>query len=618
MQKLLKVTFLLVLCLLLFTRSLCDSGSTEPKNEAPGITGITSTRQVIDWGCTCQLSVTASDPDGDEMTYEWACTGGAFVGVTDSSTVTWKAPESGSGNYICEVTVKDDERFSTEEKMIIVRAHPQLSLNVTDLNFQGHTETLPLSISNSGTGTLSWHITSSDDWLSVDPEQGETQSGTHRVNVSVARDHLDPGDYHGTLTVIYYDTSFYKKMPGHSTAITQEVGVELKKLAPAELNVSPLVLDFGETINSLPVNISNTGEDELQWEVVSVSESWISSGIDEGTTNSETDEVRIYVSRAGLAIGDYSGSVVIGDKVNGTTVTVELTMVVTQPVLDVSETDLDFGEVETVKTCIVSNAGGGMLTWSASENAAWLNVLPSGGGLEAGSSTEVTLTVLRSALSSGTNEVVVTFDSDGGTSEVRVTATGCNGEWLEIDDGSFENKMTMGGSGWMWSRFNRPTGWSALKITKVKIYVKSSSSYSFDIDGFNQYQYTNGYYYPAGSYIGLTSNVSQGLGWHEHSVTPKIFTSSKFFAAVYFRSASGPYLGVDASNTYATQCGGTAGTNKLIIKGARWGIRIYVEQCSSTGKALPGNDPEKGMWLDAEVYYDEKQIGDFPSKKMIK
>lgn len=60
-----------------------------------------------DWVTTsggCKVRCAASDPDGDELTYQWMATGGNISG--QGPTVTWTAPKT-PGTYVITVMVAD-------------------------------------------------------------------------------------------------------------------------------------------------------------------------------------------------------------------------------------------------------------------------------------------------------------------------------------------------------------------------------------------------------------------------------------------------------------------------------------------------------------------------------
>lgn len=79
---------------------------------------------------------------------------------------------------------------------------PILQLLQTALNFPSAVNSLPLQIKNNGGGTLTWNLTESLDWLTLDQTSGSTAAGqTSTVNVTVNRTGQNPGSYTGTISV---------------------------------------------------------------------------------------------------------------------------------------------------------------------------------------------------------------------------------------------------------------------------------------------------------------------------------------------------------------------------------------------------------------------------------
>jgi hypothetical protein len=86
---------------LLLTVSSC----TTVTNRLPVITGLEAEAEWIAPSGSIQLTCTASDPDGDEMSYEWIATGGD-ISDTGAAAI-WTAPEE-VGMYDITVVVDDD------------------------------------------------------------------------------------------------------------------------------------------------------------------------------------------------------------------------------------------------------------------------------------------------------------------------------------------------------------------------------------------------------------------------------------------------------------------------------------------------------------------------------
>jgi hypothetical protein len=94
-----------------------------PANQPPVISDLAVNSQgEINPGVSYQIECTASDPDGNELTYAWSTDGGYISGV--GSTATWTAPNK-TGAYTITVIVTDGrEGIATK----------QLALNVLALN----------------------------------------------------------------------------------------------------------------------------------------------------------------------------------------------------------------------------------------------------------------------------------------------------------------------------------------------------------------------------------------------------------------------------------------------------------------------------------------------------
>jgi len=73
-------------------------------NHRPAITSLAAELERVLPSGSCQIVCTASDRDGDELSYEWSASGGGING--EGATVTWTAPNS-EGSYNVTATVTD-------------------------------------------------------------------------------------------------------------------------------------------------------------------------------------------------------------------------------------------------------------------------------------------------------------------------------------------------------------------------------------------------------------------------------------------------------------------------------------------------------------------------------
>jgi hypothetical protein len=104
-------------------------------NHRPVITSLQAEPAGISPGGSCQIVCDATDPDGNQLSYNWSATGGIING--EGATVTWTAPSS-SGSYSVEATVSDDRGGeATGQVSITVRTNhaPTIKSLVADANW---------------------------------------------------------------------------------------------------------------------------------------------------------------------------------------------------------------------------------------------------------------------------------------------------------------------------------------------------------------------------------------------------------------------------------------------------------------------------------------------------
>jgi len=115
----------------LFSASSC----TTPTNHQPIITSLEAKSE---WAApldSLQVTCIASDPDGDELSYDWSASGGELSGAGD--TVTWVAPTS-EGSYSVAVAVTDSRGGEvTDHVAITVRTNnaPTIASLIADIDW---------------------------------------------------------------------------------------------------------------------------------------------------------------------------------------------------------------------------------------------------------------------------------------------------------------------------------------------------------------------------------------------------------------------------------------------------------------------------------------------------
>ncbi|ALA58834.1 beta strand repeat-containing protein [Nitrospira moscoviensis] len=271
-----------------------------------------------------------------------------------------------------------------------------------------------INVSNSGGGTLTWTATDNAAWLTVTPATG-TNSGTLTASVNLSG--LAAGTYHAAVTI----------SGSGVTAKTVPVTLTVSAAAAPAIGLNPTSLSFSGTVGGAnpaakSIGISNAGGGTLTW-TASDNAAWLTLSPTSGT-NSGT--VSASVNLSGLAAGTYNAAVTIsatGAAAKTVPVTLTVNAPTTSPSIGFSPTSLTFsatagGSNPAGKSFIITNPGGGTLTWSISDNAAWLSVTPTSGTTTTETDT-LTASVNLSGLAVGTYNGTITITAAGASNSPR-------------------------------------------------------------------------------------------------------------------------------------------------------------------------------------------------------
>jgi hypothetical protein len=287
---------------------------------------------------------------------------------------------------------------SSEEKA------PALGVSPAQLDFGLSEAALGIEVWNAGEGTLRWQVHTEQPWISTAPLEGQTDRGTSPLTVTVDRSGMEPGLHSGEITVA-------------SNGGTQEVSVSMRVPGPV-LEVDRPLLDFGLESVREELTAANTGTESLRWSVENDA-GWIQALPAQGElAPDETVRVTVEIQRTGLIQGSHEARIVIRSDGGDRDVTVRCQ--VPGPVLAVVPDRIDFGKALSEQEVAITNLGGGLLTWSAEWEAAWVRLDPRAG--ETVQSQNALLSIDRSLLGPGTHATFLQVQSDGGTESVSVSA----------------------------------------------------------------------------------------------------------------------------------------------------------------------------------------------------
>lgn len=318
-------------------------------------------------------------------------------------------------------------RYTASATLQIINAGPtrppHLLIGSTTLDLgtdvQGANTIQPLSLSNTGNGTITWSVNSNQPWLQLSPTQG-IFSAEQTVAVAVQRTNLKPGDYTGIITVF----------SNVGAPLRIQVQMTVRPLPPnagAVMSLMPAVLSF--TANDGAANpaaqtltLSNPGSKPLSWSLnnsplaiapyqasllnaLGASASWLNTDKTSGTIDpGGTDQIQVIVNSQSLLPGSYAGSLVFtapqGAIDSPQTVSVSLTI---QPHCDLltSSGSLSFtavsGQSNPSNQTLALNASPGCagttISWQAVSSDNWLIASPSTGQISGTTSGVTTIGV---------------------------------------------------------------------------------------------------------------------------------------------------------------------------------------------------------------------------------
>jgi len=114
----------------------------EPVNSSPIIADLQADAQLVQPLGKANITCTASDPDGDELTYRWTTSGGTIDST--GAAVTWTAPAD-PGSYMITAVVSDGKGgVASQETTVTVPEKPNNPPSITAIKFMpaGRTVTI--------------------------------------------------------------------------------------------------------------------------------------------------------------------------------------------------------------------------------------------------------------------------------------------------------------------------------------------------------------------------------------------------------------------------------------------------------------------------------------------
>jgi len=258
-----------------------------------------------------------------------------------------------------------------------------------------------------------------------------------------------------------------------------------------QLSVEPLFLYFeGDEEGSQPVlqsvEIGNEGNSIFNWSAYP-DNSWITLSQDNGSLAlSKYHTLEISVNMAGLTEGIHTGTVHISTDSGATEIVKVVINVVQPPIpeLSVHPLSLEFvsvnGSTPASQSLSISNAGTGILTWTASSNVVWMSL----DNITGTAPDAVSVSVNASNLKEGTFTGFLTITGEGAVSSPRIIpvtldvreAKGEISVNANIDSATFviSGPESYAGGGTKWEVIDAPAGTYYIQFNGVTGYVTPS------------------------------------------------------------------------------------------------------------------------------------------------
>lgn len=251
----------------------------------------------------------------------------------------------GVGTYSGRIEIISTGGEGIVTTFLNVLAHPRMSSNLMQLDFPDSVDLLNFTVTNSGTGMLSWSLQTADPWLMLTPTSGFLTTGNSTtVTATVDRSGLAIGGYSNQIT-------------SSSNSETGELNMPVALSVPAItiLSASPnsILIDYFTTTQELV--IANLGNSSMNWSVTTtdtIVQLIPSSG---SLAAGDSQSITITPIRAGLASATHHTSIEITE-VSGQADTIPLALnhfVESKWLLDHNVLDAEF---DTVRNLIITVA----------------------------------------------------------------------------------------------------------------------------------------------------------------------------------------------------------------------------------------------------------------------
>lgn len=299
------IIVLLVLCLYGLS---CKEAPTEAEELISGVTGKITAAST---GNNVVGASVYTDPSSKSTTTD----NNGYYELKEINPGTYTVTATKSGFNTASVNIVVEEGKISRGDIQLVEEGPELSVQPITIDFGTTQINATITVSNNGVGTLNFTASKNAGWLSISPVTGTITNNTATISLTADRSNIGFGNYSDVVQI-------------NSNGGNKQVNVMMVKQDPNApyLTVTPLQLNYGATLSTLTLDVSNGGAGNLNWSITK-DQNWITVNPLSGT-NSGT--VTVSISRNGLPSGqNFTGNVTILS--NGGTKVIPVSMSTGQP-----------------------------------------------------------------------------------------------------------------------------------------------------------------------------------------------------------------------------------------------------------------------------------------------
>ena len=221
------------------------------------------------------------------------------------TTLNLTTDESGlnPGTYSGDLKISSSAGPAFAKINFTIDAHPEAQLSTDQLNFDPVTEVQNFTLTNSGTGGLTWTAATEASWMTITPAEGSiSASGNMEIEVVVNRENLPVGTQNANIVI--------SSNADHGDVLLP-VTMEVPEIATIALSADSVGVDFFVENNT--VTIINDGNVTYDYSIT-MDESFVTLSPSTGTlAMGETVDVTITPDRTALSTGTSTTTLTISN-----------------------------------------------------------------------------------------------------------------------------------------------------------------------------------------------------------------------------------------------------------------------------------------------------------------